>query len=116
MSATACAVTPPMPASISSKTIVSPPATAAIASAIRESSPPEAVSATGANGRPAFGRTRNATSSAPVGARLALAELDPELAVAEADARELCGDRRGERLGGRAACRTELAVEPVDSA
>src|SRR5262249_32625361 len=47
--------------------IVSPPATAAIASAIRESSPPEAVSATGANGRPAFGRTRKATWSAPVG-------------------------------------------------
>ena len=56
---------PPMPASISSKTIVSPPPTAAIASAIRESSPPEAVSATGAKGRPAFGRIRNAASSAP---------------------------------------------------
>ena len=41
-----------MPASISSKTSVSPPATAAIASAIRDSSPPDAVSATGANGRP----------------------------------------------------------------
>ena len=55
-----------MPASISSNTIVSPPATAAIASATRESSPPEAVSATGPNGSPAFGRIRNTTSSAPV--------------------------------------------------
>ena len=55
-----------MPASISSKTSVSPPATAAIASAIRESSPPDAVSATGASGRPAFGRTRKTASSAPV--------------------------------------------------
>ena len=77
VSATAWAVVPPMPASISSKTIVSPPATAAIASATRESSPPEAVSATGPNGRPAFGRIRNATSSAPVGARLALARARP---------------------------------------
>src|SRR6185503_4110260 len=54
-SATACAVRPPMPASISSKTIVGSPApawaTARRASATRESSPPEAVSATGANGR-----------------------------------------------------------------
>src|SRR6185503_2237211 len=64
VSPTACAVWPPIPASISSKTIVSPPPTAAIARAIRESSPPEAVSATGANGSPAFGRIRNETSSA----------------------------------------------------
>ena len=67
VAATACAVSPPMPASISSKTIVSPPPTAAIASATRESSPPEAVSATGPNGRPAFGRIRKTTSSAPLG-------------------------------------------------
>jgi hypothetical protein len=87
-----------MPASISSKTIVSPPPTAAIASAIRESSPPEAVSATGANGRPALGRIRNATSSAACGP-VALAQLDAELAVAEADAAQLRGDRRGERVG-----------------
>ncbi len=66
VAATACAVTPPMPASISSKTSVSPPATAASARAMRESSPPEAVSAIGANGRPGFGRMRNVTSSAPV--------------------------------------------------
>src|SRR5207249_4929865 len=55
VSATRCAVSPPIPASISSKTIVSPPATAAIASAIRDSSPPDAVSATGANGSPGLG-------------------------------------------------------------
>src|SRR5205807_2354724 len=67
ISATLCAVSPPMPASISSNTIVSPPATAAIASAMRESSPPEAVSATGPNGRPRLGRIMNATSSTPVG-------------------------------------------------
>ena len=65
VAATACAVTPPMPASISSKTSVSPPATAASARATRESSPPEAVSAIGANGRPAFGRMRNVASSRP---------------------------------------------------
>src|SRR6185503_1553855 len=69
-SATACAVRPPMPASISSKTIVGSPApawaTARRASATRESSPPEAVSATGANGRPEFGRMRKATASRPV--------------------------------------------------
>src|SRR5437764_199618 len=53
-------------AAISSKTSVSPPATAAIASAMRESSPPDAVSATGANGMPAFGRTRKTASSPPV--------------------------------------------------
>src|SRR5437879_929091 len=63
---TAFAVSPPMPASISSKIRVSPPATAAIASAIRDSSPPEAVSATGAKGSPAFGRTRKSASSPPV--------------------------------------------------
>ena len=67
MRPTAFAVSPPIPASISSKTIVSPPPTAAIASATRESSPPEAVSATGANGRPGFGRIRNEASSAPDG-------------------------------------------------
>src|SRR5512144_3004610 len=85
-----------MPASISSKTIVSPPPTAAIARAMRESSPPEAVSAAGANGRPAFGRIRNATSSAPVGP----AQLDAELAVAEPDPTHLLGDRVGEWAGG----------------
>src|SRR5512133_2355163 len=64
---TACAVWPPIPASISSKTrVILPPAAAAIASAMRESSPPDAVSATGANGRPAFGRIRNVTLSVPV--------------------------------------------------
>ena len=73
VSATAWAVVPPMPASISSKTSVSPPPTAAIASATRESSPPEAVSATGPNGSPGFGRMRNATSSAPVAPGVALA-------------------------------------------
>ncbi len=63
---TAFAVSPPIPASISSNTSVSPPATAAIASAMRDSSPPEAVSATGPNGIPAFGRMRKTASSAPV--------------------------------------------------
>ena len=69
-----------MPASISSKTIVSPPATAAIASAIRESSPPDAVSATWPNGSPRFGRTRNVTASAPVAPGLG-GELGAELAL-----------------------------------
>ena len=77
VSPTAWAVWPPMPASISSKTIVSPPATAAIASAIRESSPPEAVSATGPNGSPAFGRTENRASSAPDGPGSAVSRARP---------------------------------------
>ena len=55
VSATRWAVTPPMPASISSKTSVSPPATTASASATRESSPPDAVSATGPKGMPGIG-------------------------------------------------------------
>ena len=103
-----------MPASISSKTIVSPPATAAIASATRESSPPEAVSATGPNGRPAFGRIRNADVVGAGRARVALAEHDLELPVAEADRLQLRGHGRGERAGGRPARRPQLGVEPVD--
>ena len=55
-----------MPASISSKIIVAPPPTAAMASAILDSSPPEAVCATGASGKPGFGLMRNVTSSAPL--------------------------------------------------
>ena len=50
-SATACAVRPPMPASISSNTIVGSPARACAAtlsaSAMRESSPPDAVAGDG---------------------------------------------------------------------
>ena len=89
-----------MPASISSKTIVSPPPTAAIASAIRESSPPDAVSATGPNGRPGFGRIRNRDVVRARDARLALGQLRDELALAEADAFELARDRLSERLRG----------------
>ncbi len=76
---------------------VSPPATAAIASAMRESSPPDAVSATGANGRPAFGRTRNTVSSPPVAPGFALVELAHELALAHPDVPQLNGNRVGER-------------------
>ena len=103
--ATACAVTPPMPASISSNTSVSPPATAASARAMRESSPPDAVSAIGANGSPAFGRMRNVDL---VGARrpdLALAELDEELALPHAERRELVRNCLAERPGARCARR-----------
>ena len=101
---TAFAVSPPMPASSSSKTSVSPPATTAIASAMRESSPPDAVCATGESGRPGFGRIRNSTSSAPVGPGSRSVSARLELAVAEAEARELGGDRLGEarrRLGAQ---------------
>ena len=56
-----------MPASISSKTSVSPPATTASASATRESSPPDAVSATGPKGMPGLGRIRKTASSRPLG-------------------------------------------------
>ncbi len=103
-----------MPASISSKIIVSPPPTAAMASATRESSPPEAVSATGPNGRPLFGRIRNAASSAPVAAGLALAQLDPKLAVAETDADQLPGHRVGEGRSRREPPGTQLGVQPGD--
>ena len=66
VSATPWAVVPPMPASISSKTIVSPPPTAAIASATRESSPPDAVSATGRTAGPRSAGSGTTASSAPV--------------------------------------------------
>ena len=113
VSPTACAVLPPMPASISSKTIVSPPPTAAIASAIRESSPPEAVSATGANGRPGFGRIRKRDLVGAGRARLALAELGDELALAEADALELA--RRPPPRTGRRPPRRACASSSVSS-
>ena len=104
-------VRPPMPASISSKTIVSPPATAAIASAMRESSPPEAVSAAGAKGRPGFGRMRKRTSSAPVAPRSRSPSLRRELALAEADALELPRDRLRERRGAPRAGVRQLVGE-----
>ena len=69
-------------------------ATAAIASATRESSPPEAVSATGPNGRPEFGLIRKTTSSAPLAPGSRSVTIDLELALAEADAAQLGGDRR----------------------
>ena len=112
VAATACAVTPPIPASISSNTSVSPPATAASASATRESSPPEAVSAIGANGRPAFGRMRNVASSRARRAELALAELDEELALPHPERPELVGDCFAEAPRARLA----LGVERSGSA
>ncbi len=69
-----------------------------MASAIRESSPPEAVSATGPKGRPAFGRTRKTTSSAPVAPGSSRScELAHELALPHPDAAKLGRDRVGER-------------------
>ena len=102
LSPTACAVWPPMPASISSKTIVGPPATAAIASAIRESSPPEAVSCSGAG---AHARVRLDQERDLVGAgraRLALREVDRER-LADAHPAQLLGDGVGERAAAAAA-------------
>src|SRR5271166_6036978 len=68
---TARAVWPPTPASTSSKTSVPPgeaaPATLITASITRESSPPEAISRTGAAGTPGLGAIRNSTVSAPQG-------------------------------------------------
>ena len=71
-SPTARAVWPPTPASTSSNTSVrdSPaPATVISASITRESSPPEAVSRSGAAGTPGLGASMNSTRSAPVGRR-----------------------------------------------
>ena len=113
---TALAVSPPMPASISSKTSVSPPATTAIASAILESSPPEAVCATGASGRPGSAGSGTATSSAPGRAGLALGELACELAVAEAEAGELGGDRLREARRRRPRAPAQLPGERVTRA
>ena len=55
-----------MPASISSNTIIAPPPRRAIASEIRDSSPPDAVSATPERAA-RVGGTRSCTSSAPCG-------------------------------------------------
>ncbi len=60
---------------------------------MRESSPPEAVSATGANGSPLFGRMRKTASSAPAAPGIALAKLDLELALPHADPLQVLGDR-----------------------
>ena len=84
VAATAWAVTPPIPASISSKTSVSPPATAASASAIRESSPPEAVSATGRERQAGVRADEEDGLVGPGRPELALAQLDEELALAHA--------------------------------
>ena len=65
--ATRCAVSPPTPASISSRTRVSPPATADSASAMRRASPPDGRLGDRRSGSPAFGRTRKTASSLPVG-------------------------------------------------
>ena len=91
-----------MPASISSNTIVAPPPTAAIARAMRDSSPPDAVSATGESGNPRLGRIRNAISSAPAGPgpSARVHQLDLELALPEADAGQFGCDRVRERRRG----------------
>ncbi len=95
---------------------MSPPPTAAIARAIRESSPPDAVSATGANGSPAFGRTRKTASSPPVDPGLVpLTQLADELAVPHPDAAKLGGDRIGERRRGRVSLRAQLEGQRVDA-
>ena len=99
VSATRCAVTPPMPASISSKTSVSPPATTASASATRESSPPDAVSATGPNGMPGFGRIRKTASSRPLGPGSRSFSSTLELALPHA--RRPRGSRRPRRRTAR---------------
>ena len=70
---------------------------------MRESSPPEAVSATGANGSPGLGRIRNDDLVRAGRARFAFSDLGAELALAEADAVQLRFDRgRERRRRGRA--------------
>ena len=48
----------------------------------------------------------------PRGAGIAFRQHDLELAVAEPDAAQLCGDRGRERLGRRLPCGAQLAVDP----
>ena len=81
---------------------------------MRDNSPPEAVSAAGANGSPGFGRIRNAASSAPEAAGLPLTELHPKLPLSQPDAAELLGDGRRERPGGGLACGAQLRRQGVD--
>ena len=103
-----------MPASISSKTSVSPPATAAIASAMRESSPPDAVSATGAERQPGVRADEEHGLVAAGCAGLALAQLADELAVAHADVVQLGRDGVRERGRGRARARRAARRKRVD--
>ena len=115
VSPTACAVRPPIPASISSKTIVSPPPTAAIASAIRDSSPPDAVSATGAERQAGVRADKEpdlvGARRPRLGARVSSARNSPS---PRPTPRELGGDRLRERRRGVAPRRPKLAVQPVD--
>ena len=70
---------------------------------MRESSPPEAVSATGANGKPCVGADQERHGVGPGRARVALGDLGSELAFAEPDPVQLGLDCLRERLRGRAA-------------
>src|SRR5947199_103156 len=94
---------------------------------MRESSPPDAVSATGDTGRPGFGRIRNCTSSAPVGpaglraerrkerpqlrGRLAQSELDvAQLVAGPRELRREALERRDGPFRARRETRGALAV------
>ena len=89
-----------MPASTSSNTSVrdSPaPATVISASITRDSSPPEAVSRSGAAGTPGLGAIRNSTRSAPVGRDLLpRLERDLERGALHRQRRQLLADPLGE--------------------
>ena len=80
---------------------------------MRESSPPEAVSAIGANGRPGFGRMRNVTSSASGRPGRRAPGARPETRPLPAERGELLGDgaRRAVRVG--LACRASSAASAV---
>ena len=99
-SPTARAVWPPMPASTSSNTSVGGPpvlATAISASITRESSPPDAVSRSGAAGTPGLGAIRNSTCSAPVPANSSRSlQDDLERRVLHGQLGQLASDALGE--------------------
>ena len=122
---TGSALRPPMPVSTSSKTSVGVSSASArtclIASATRDSSPPDAIRASGRAGSPGFGASRKTTWSTPdgierdrvaveldrrlVGGRRAPPERDLEHAGREPELRERLADgRRRGAAAGRPAC------------
>ena len=114
VAATACAVSPPMPASISSKTSVSPPPTAASASATRDSSPPEALlgdrgrtggrHSAGSGRRPRQrrwgpgSRSRSSTRNSPSPIPTPRNSRDRQPRTGRSPRRARCAARRGDRF------------------
>ena len=99
---TARAVWPPIPASTSSNTSVAPgaeaPAALMIASITRESSPPEAISRSGAGGHAGVGCDQELDAVRALGSGLGLRQLDLETRVGHRQRSELPAPRHGRQL------------------